>query len=156
MWIVFPRTRLLPQHDPEHAFNGIVFHRWVHPMSTQTATGHSFPTPCKRCGGTLYRQVDYCPYCGVPHPLEAIPHKRTAVPGSRASAMHKPLHRFAAESPDMPDEIALAARAMPASQFLHDEPARNTALVAPVRQTADPPDQLAETTYARRYTTRTI
>ena|GEM_PF-875562 len=125
-------------------------------MSTQTAPGHSFPTPCKRCGGTLYRQVDSCPYCGAPHPLGAIAHKRTAVPGSRASAMHKPLHRFAADSPDLPDEIALAARAMPASQFLHDEPARNTALVAQAPQTADQQDEYEETLYARRNPTRTM
>jgi hypothetical protein len=125
-------------------------------MSTQTATGHSFPTPCKRCGGTLYRQVDSCPYCGVAHPLGTDPHRRTAVPGSRASAMHKPLHRFAADSPDMPDEIALAARAMPASQFLHDEPLTNRALVAPLPQKADPQDQLEEPVYAPRNTTRTM
>ncbi|CAE6786582.1 hypothetical protein [Paraburkholderia haematera] len=55
-------------------------------MSTQTILGHSFPMPCKRCGGALYRQVDYCPYCGAVHPLEAGPHKRTVIPGSRASA----------------------------------------------------------------------
>ena len=47
-------------------------------MSTQTILGHSFPTPCKRCGGALYRQVDYCPYCGAVHPLDAGPHKRVA------------------------------------------------------------------------------
>lgn len=58
-------------------------------MSTQTLLGHSFPTPCKRCGGALYRQVDYCPYCGEVHPLDAGPHKRTVIPGSRASAMNK-------------------------------------------------------------------
>lgn len=55
-------------------------------MSTPTLIGHSFPTPCKRCGGALYRQVDYCPYCGAAHPLEGGPHKRAEMPGSRASA----------------------------------------------------------------------
>ncbi|HEY2022615.1 hypothetical protein [Paraburkholderia sp.] len=125
-------------------------------MSTQTATGHSFPTPCKRCGGTLYRQVDSCPYCGVPHPLGTDPHRRTAVPGSRASATHKPLHRFAADSPDLHDEIAFAARAMPASQFLQDEPATNRALVAPVPQAADPQSQYEQPVHAPHNTTRTI
>ncbi|MFM0737607.1 hypothetical protein PQQ51_10240 [Paraburkholderia xenovorans] len=59
-------------------------------MSTQTLLGQSFPTPCKRCGGALYREVDYCPYCGAAHPLDAGPHKRVVIPGSRASAMNKP------------------------------------------------------------------
>lgn len=57
-------------------------------MSTQTLIGHSFPTPCKRCGGALYRQVDYCPYCGAVHPLEGEPYKRVEILGSRASAMN--------------------------------------------------------------------
>jgi hypothetical protein len=156
MWIVLPRTRLLPQHDPEHAFNGIVFHRWVHLMSTQTATGHSFPTRCKRCGGALYRQVEYCPYCGAVHPLDADPHKRTATPGSRASATHKPLRHFDEDSPDMPDEIALATHAIPAAQFFRHEPATHTALVAPLPQAADPQVQLEEPLYAPRNTVRTM
>ncbi|WP_345814663.1 hypothetical protein AAGS40_20805 [Paraburkholderia sp. PREW-6R] len=59
-------------------------------MSTQTLPGQSFPTPCKRCGGALYRQVDYCPYCGAGDPLDAGPHKRTVIPGSRASASATP------------------------------------------------------------------
>ncbi|HZZ09067.1 MAG TPA: hypothetical protein VFE79_00100 [Paraburkholderia sp.] len=58
-------------------------------MSTQTLLGQSFPTPCKRCGGALYRQVDYCPYCGEAHPLDPAPHKRVATPSSRTSAMSK-------------------------------------------------------------------
>lgn len=75
-------------------------------MSTQTALGHSFPTPCKRCGGALYRQVDYCPYCGAVHPLETGPHSRTVMPGSRASA-----GRLDSDSalPDEADPTALAA-----------------------------------------------
>ncbi|EIF33699.1 hypothetical protein BCh11DRAFT_01478 [Burkholderia sp. Ch1-1] len=79
-------------------------------MSTQTLIGHSFPTPCKRCGGALYRQVDYCPYCGAVHPLDAGPHKRTVIPGSRASATGKTTQK---NSPDpmTPDESGLAMRA---------------------------------------------
>ncbi|MFT4067218.1 hypothetical protein [Paraburkholderia sp.] len=99
-------------------------------MSTQTATGHSFPTPCKRCGGALYRQVNYCPYCGAVHPLESDPHKHMATAGRRASITHKPLRRFAEDSPDAPDEIAVATRPMPAEKFLPDKPLMNTALVA--------------------------
>ncbi|WP_144137540.1 hypothetical protein [Paraburkholderia sp. BCC1884] len=68
-------------------------------MSTQTVLGHSFPTPCKRCGGALYRQVDYCPYCGAVHPLDAGPHKRTVIPGSRASAMNPAAQKNAIEPP---------------------------------------------------------
>lgn len=60
-------------------------------MSTQTLSGHDFPTPCKRCGGALYRQVDYCPYCGAVHPLEAGPHKRIVMPGNDASASGEPV-----------------------------------------------------------------
>lgn len=59
-------------------------------MSTQTILDQSFPTPCKRCGGALYRQVDYCPYCGEAHPLDAGPPRRTAMPGIRASTTTKP------------------------------------------------------------------
>jgi hypothetical protein len=55
-------------------------------MSTQTALGHSFPTPCKRCGGALYRQVDYCPYCGAAHPLEESSYRRTSFAASRTGA----------------------------------------------------------------------
>ncbi|NPT39158.1 hypothetical protein [Paraburkholderia xenovorans] len=79
-------------------------------MSTQTLIGHSFPTPCKRCGGALYRQVDYCPYCGAVHPLDAGPHKRTVIPGSRASATGKAAQKTSPD-PVIPDESGLAMRA---------------------------------------------
>lgn len=58
-------------------------------MSTQTLPGHDFPTPCKRCGGALYRQVDYCPYCGAVHPLDAGPHKRIVMPQNGMDATSK-------------------------------------------------------------------
>ena len=89
MWIVVSADFAPASTRSGACRNGIVFHRWVHSMSTQTILGHSFPTPCKRCGGALYRQVDYCPYCGAVHPLDAGPHKRAVIPGSRASAMNK-------------------------------------------------------------------
>ena len=85
-------------------------------MSTQTLIGHSFPTPCKRCGGALYRQVDYCPYCGAVHPLDAGPHKRTVIPGSRASAMNQALQKSNLDSLSS-DDTALVARSP-----LADEP----------------------------------
>ncbi|WP_168790827.1 hypothetical protein [Paraburkholderia aromaticivorans] len=102
-------------------------------MSTQTLLGHSFPTPCKRCGGALYRQVDYCPYCGAVHPLDAGPHKRTVIPGSRASAMNKVAQKNSLD-PATADETDPTTRAT----FM-GEPARaeavmpGSALVSPDR-----------------------
>ncbi|RKT21498.1 hypothetical protein B0G69_4889 [Paraburkholderia sp. RAU2J] len=63
-------------------------------MSTQTALGHSFPTPCKRCGGALYRQVDYCPYCGAVHPLEESSYRRTPFAASRTGASDQARQKF--------------------------------------------------------------
>lgn len=96
-------------------------------MSTQTLLGHSFPTPCKRCGGALYRQVDYCPYCGAAHPLDAGPHKRTVIPGSRASAMNKAAQKNSLENSldaATADETDPTTRATFAS-----EPARGEAVM---------------------------
>lgn len=103
-------------------------------MSTQTLLGHSFPTPCKRCGGALYRQVDYCPYCGAVHPLDAGPHKRTVIPGSRASATNKATQKNSLDAATA-DETDPTTRATFA-----DEPARGesampvSALVSPDTQ----------------------
>jgi hypothetical protein len=58
-------------------------------MSTQTALGQSFPTPCKRCGGALYRQIDHCPYCGTAHPLDTDAHPRAINASSRPSAANQ-------------------------------------------------------------------
>ncbi|MFM0296486.1 MULTISPECIES: hypothetical protein [Paraburkholderia] len=100
-------------------------------MSTQTLIGHSFPTPCKRCGGALYRQVDYCPYCGAVHPLDAGPHKRTVIPGSRASATTKAAQKNSLD-PSTPDETGFATRAMVASEPVTGEAALPaSALVSP-------------------------
>jgi hypothetical protein len=41
-------------------------------MSAQTVRDHSFPTPCRRCGGVLYQYVDFCPYCGTDRPLDTV------------------------------------------------------------------------------------
>jgi hypothetical protein len=99
-------------------------------MSTQTASAHGFPTPCKRCGGALYRQVDYCPYCGAPNPLDTAPHKHTAMPGNYASAMSQSVQKAALE-PATPAEADPTTRAAqidePASA---DAATRTRALVA--------------------------
>jgi hypothetical protein len=113
-------------------------------MSTQTLLGHSFPTPCKRCGGALYRQVDYCPYCGAVHPLDAGPHKRVVIPGSRASAMSKTAQKNSFD-PARPDETRPAAHTAftdetPAAAAL---PAQAPVLAspdAPIAPLANPPD----------------
>jgi hypothetical protein len=103
-------------------------------MSTQTILGHSFPTPCKRCGGALYRQVDYCPYCGAVHPLDAGPHKRVVIPGSRASAMSKTVQKNGVD-PVEPGEADLAAQA-----DLTDEAApAETSMQAPILASQDAP-----------------
>ncbi|MFM0397247.1 zinc ribbon domain-containing protein [Paraburkholderia phytofirmans] len=91
-------------------------------MSTQTLLGHSFPTPCKRCGGALYRQVDYCPYCGAVHPLDAGPHKRTVIPGSRASAMNKVAQKNSLD-PATADETDPTTRAAFMGEPAHAEAA---------------------------------
>ncbi|EDZ97286.1 conserved hypothetical protein, partial [Burkholderia sp. H160] len=121
-------------------------------MSTQTATGQSFPMPCRRCGGALYRLVDTCPYCGRAHPFdEDDPHRRTGIPGSRASATHKPLPRFDDEL-GIPDEPVIAAPAMASEPLLPTEPIRQTALVS--TGTTIPPYE--DQVYAPRNTAQTI
>ncbi|MBC8749906.1 MULTISPECIES: hypothetical protein [Paraburkholderia] len=121
-------------------------------MSTQTATGQTFPTPCKRCGGALYRQVDACPYCGAAHPFDQDdPHIRTGIPGSRASATHKPLPRFD-DGPGTRDETAIAAAAIASEPLLPNQPAMHTALVA--TDTTIPPYE--DPMYAPHSTAQTI
>lgn len=103
-------------------------------MSTQTILGHSFPTPCKRCGGALYRQVDYCPYCGAVHPLDAGPHKRVAIPGSRASATSKTVQKNGVD-PVQPGETDLAAQAALTGEAAPAE----TPMQAPILEAQDAP-----------------
>ncbi|MFM0206699.1 hypothetical protein PQQ96_04765 [Paraburkholderia sediminicola] len=106
-------------------------------MSTQTIPGHSFPTPCKRCGGALYRQVDYCPYCGAVHPLDTGPNKRVVIPGSRASAMNKTAQKSSFD-PTQPSETELAAPAAFTDEAVPIEPPMLPVLASlPLR--ADPP-----------------
>lgn len=130
-------------------------------MSIQTATGHSFPMPCRRCGGALYRQVARCPYCGAAHPFDADaapalhPHTRTEIPGSRASTMHKPLQSFETglNASDPQDERSLVAHPARHDEVWPRKPAMRTALVSP-----DTPDPLLEEepVYVPRNTTQTI
>ncbi|MFM0083950.1 hypothetical protein P0D72_34530 [Paraburkholderia sediminicola] len=103
-------------------------------MSTQTILGHSFPTPCKRCGGALYRQVDYCPYCGAVHPLDAGPHKRVVIPGSRASAISKTAQKNGFD-PTQPGDADLAAPTAVTGEAAPVEPP----MQAPVLASPDPP-----------------
>ncbi|MFM0202068.1 hypothetical protein PQR53_19605 [Paraburkholderia fungorum] len=112
-------------------------------MSTQTLIGHSFPTPCKRCGGALYRQVDYCPYCGAVHPLDTGPHKRVVIPGSRASATSKTAQKNSFDPPQ-PEESEFAAQAAFTGEAVPpDLPIQAPMLAspdAPIPPLADPPD----------------
>jgi hypothetical protein len=112
-------------------------------MSTQTLLGHSFPTPCKRCGGALYRQVDYCPYCGAVHPLDTGPHKRAVIPGSRASATNRTAQKNSFD-PTLPDETGPAAQtAFPSDAAPAELPTQAPVLAspdAPIPPLADPPD----------------
>ncbi|MFM0340260.1 hypothetical protein [Paraburkholderia fungorum] len=95
-------------------------------MSTQPILGHSFPTPCKRCGGALYRQVDYCPYCGEVHPLDPAPYKRVGTPGSRTSATSKATPKSSAEpTPSAESDLTVraeqASEAAPAREAVHTQ-----------------------------------
>ncbi|NKJ48622.1 hypothetical protein CIC12_18140 [Burkholderia sp. SG-MS1] len=120
-------------------------------MSTQTALGHSFPTPCKQCGGALYRQVDYCPYCGAVHPLEESSYRRTPFAGRRTGASDQAgqkFHDVQASSGDTatvhavrPDEAAPSAvspRAAPAAAP-HTAPASTRVPLPPYDDNTYPP-----------------
>ncbi|MBU7440443.1 hypothetical protein [Paraburkholderia fungorum] len=111
-------------------------------MSTQTTLGQDFPMPCRRCGGALYRQVDYCPYCGAVHPLDADPHKRTVIPGSRASAMNRSAQKSSFD-PTRPSGTGLAAQTALTDEAAPGEPPMQAPMQAPVLATlparADPP-----------------
>lgn len=104
-------------------------------MSTQTALGHSFPMPCKRCGGALYRKVDYCPYCGAVHPLVDTSAQRDAVATKAPPAMTAPARRFDG-APALPSDADAAARsaqidAAIARELAARESRRLTPLVSP-------------------------
>jgi hypothetical protein len=77
----------------------------------------------------LYRQVDYCPYCGAVHPLDESPLKRDARSGSRAEAMSPAVQHFDDE-PAVRGEADLTARAAHPADALPGEAARRTSLVS--------------------------
>ncbi|WCM22296.1 hypothetical protein NDK50_30225 [Paraburkholderia bryophila] len=128
-------------------------------MATQTITGHSFPTPCKRCGGALYRQVDYCPYCGAVHPLEGGPHKRAVIPGSRASAMNKAVQKNGFD-PAASAETDVAAHTSGAGESLAGQAGIHTpAIVAthpPAPSLTDLPESKRSAAMPNRRTTLLI
>lgn len=103
-------------------------------MSTQPIHGHTFPTPCKRCGAALYRQVEYCPYCGQVHPLDAGQPRRVEIPGNHAGATDKPAPKASFE-PAPPTGADLTVRAAHASEATHAE----AALQTPVPASSDTP-----------------
>lgn len=41
-------------------------------MSAQIGRDHNFPSACKRCGGLLYENFEFCPYCGTDSPLDKV------------------------------------------------------------------------------------
>jgi len=102
-------------------------------MSTQPLTAHQFPTPCKRCGGALYRQLEHCPYCGAFDPLGNEAPARSALHERRASTLDmSPLHdSFMAPTfsePDFPGGALHAGLHLAPAAALHTPPAP---LVAP-------------------------
>jgi hypothetical protein len=91
----------------------------------------------------LYRQVDYCPYCGAVHPLDESPLKRSALSGSRAEAM-SPAGQHFDDEPAVRGEADPTARAAHPADALPREAARRTSLVStgapvPPPQFDDPP-----------------
>ncbi|WP_244221040.1 hypothetical protein [Paraburkholderia aromaticivorans] len=79
----------------------------------------------------MYRQVDYCPYCGAVHPLDAGPHKRTVIPGSRASATSKTAQKSSLD-PASADDTGFATRAPVAGESVAAQAAAHaSALVSP-------------------------
>ncbi|WP_395064759.1 hypothetical protein [Paraburkholderia silvatlantica] len=41
-------------------------------MSAQIGRDQNFPAACKRCGGLLYENFEFCPYCGTDCPLDKV------------------------------------------------------------------------------------
>jgi hypothetical protein len=60
-------------------------YRWGINMSIQITRDQSFPAACKYCGGVLADDVNFCPYCGMDHPLGKVALRTRAgtTPGAR-------------------------------------------------------------------------
>ncbi|MCP3707265.1 zinc ribbon domain-containing protein [Paraburkholderia sp. CNPSo 3274] len=77
-------------------------------MSAQIGRDQNFPAACKRCGGLLYENFEFCPYCGTDCPLDKISL------GTHPKATLTPLGATAA-APPAPAAAKLAQAVVPAS-----------------------------------------
>ncbi|WP_343668380.1 hypothetical protein [Paraburkholderia heleia] len=77
-------------------------------MSAQIGRDQNFPAACKRCGGLLYENFDFCPYCGTDCPLGKV------APGTHPKATVTPLGATAA-TPPAPMAAKLAQAGLPAT-----------------------------------------
>ncbi|WP_322028751.1 hypothetical protein [Paraburkholderia sp. J76] len=78
-------------------------------MSAQIGRDHNFPSACKRCGGLLYENFEFCPYCGTEFPLDKV------VPGTPPKATLTPLGATAA-TPPAPAAAKMAPAGAPATE----------------------------------------
>lgn len=77
-------------------------------MSAQIGHDHNFPSACKRCGGLLYENFEFCPYCGADYPLDKVS------PGTQPKATLPP-PGAAAAAPPAPVTAKMAPAGVPAS-----------------------------------------
>jgi hypothetical protein len=77
-------------------------------MSAQIGRDQNFPAACKRCGGLLYENFEFCPYCGTDCPLDKVPL------GTHPKATLTPLGATAA-APPAPAAAKLAQAVVPAT-----------------------------------------
>ncbi|WP_321962251.1 zinc ribbon domain-containing protein [Paraburkholderia sp. J7] len=77
-------------------------------MSAQIGRDHNFPSACKRCGGLLYENFEFCPYCGTDLPLDKVSL------GTHPKATLTPLGATAA-TPPAPAAAKMAPAGMPAT-----------------------------------------
>jgi len=77
-------------------------------MSAQIGRDQNFPAVCKHCGGLLYENFEFCPYCGTDLPLDRVSL------GTHPKATLTPLGATAA-APPAPAAAKLAQAGVPAS-----------------------------------------
>src|ERR1700739_478263 len=75
-------------------------------MSAQIGRDQNFPAACKRCGGLLYENFEFCPYCGTDCPLDKV------ALGTHPKATLTPLGATAA-APPAPAAAKLAQTVVP-------------------------------------------